>query len=196
MNRKLATAAVAALALLPAVGHAGTELVAFPTGFAGEFVPYNRVDRPDRKTVRFMYANPAAVEAARPGEPIPHGTVLVMADHKARLDGERRVTDAEGRLVPTDEVVNVFVMEKQPGWGAGYLRPRREAAPLAPRGGGGGGGGGGGRSARPRGRSCSTVRLDSADAPCSCRSSRIAPGSHTRSCSATSSRQSSAIGIR
>jgi Cytochrome P460 len=125
MNRKLATAAVAALALLPAVGHAGTELVAFPTGFAGEFVPYNRVDRPDRKTVRFMYANPAAVEAARPGEPIPHGTVLVMADHKARLDGERRVTDAEGRLVPTDEVVNVFVMEKQPGWGAGYPAKKR-----------------------------------------------------------------------
>jgi hypothetical protein len=125
MNRKLAMAAATSMALLPAAGHAGPELVAFPAGFAGEFVLYNRVDRPDRKTVRFMYANPAAVGAARPGEPIPHGTVLVMADHKARLDGERPVTDAEGRLVPTDELVNVFVMEKRPGWGAEYPVEKR-----------------------------------------------------------------------
>ena len=104
---------------------AGAEKVAYPEGYQGGFVLYNQVDRPDRKIVRFMYANPDAVERARPGEPLPHGTVLIMEDHKARLEGERVATDAQGRLVPTDEVTNVFVMEKQPGWGAEYPPEKR-----------------------------------------------------------------------
>ena len=121
-------------ALVPAVGAimlattaaAGPEKVSYPEDYEDKFIEYMRVDRPDRKIVRFMYVNPAAHEAAQPGEPLPHGTVLVMEDHKARLGaGEEPATDAEGRLVPTDEVTNVFVMEKQPGWGAEYPDDKR-----------------------------------------------------------------------
>jgi hypothetical protein len=105
---------------------AGPEKIAYPEGYQDEFIEYLRVDRPDRKIVRFMYVNPAAHEAAQPGEPLPDGTVLVMEDHKARLGaGEEAETDAEGRLVPTDEVTNLFVMEKQPGWGAEYPDDKR-----------------------------------------------------------------------
>ena len=104
---------------------AGPELVSFPQGYQEEFVLYNKVDRPDRKTIRFMYVNPEAHAAAKVGEPAPHGTVLIMEDHKAKLEGEEAVRDTEGRLIPTDEIANIFIMEKQPGWGAEYPPEKR-----------------------------------------------------------------------
>jgi Cytochrome P460 len=88
-------------------------------------VLYNKVDRPDRKMIRFMYVDPEAHAAAEAGEPAPYGTVLIMEDHRAKLEGEEAVRDADGRMVPTDEIANVFVMEKQPGWGAGYPPEKR-----------------------------------------------------------------------
>ena len=117
----LAGAAFAAGASVIIGGHAlaGPELVAFPEGYQSAFEHYLTVDRPDRKVVRFFYVNPEALEAAVPGEPLPHGTVLIMEDHPAQLDAdEEPVRDEDGRFLPTDEVTNVFIMEKQPGWGA------------------------------------------------------------------------------
>lgn len=116
---------LAAMAAPAADVLAGPELVGFPEGYQERFVLYNKVDRPDRKTIRFMYVDPEAHAAAEAGEPAPYGTVLIMEDHKAKLEGEEAVRDAEGRMVPTEEVTNVFVMEKQPGWGAGYPPEKR-----------------------------------------------------------------------
>jgi hypothetical protein len=121
--RWLALVAASASLAVPAL--AGTELVGYPAGYHDSFVLYNQVDRPDRKTIRFMYANKAAVDAAEPGADLPHGTVLIMEDHKAKLDGERAAVDTDGRLISTDEITNVFVMEKQPGWGADYPPDKR-----------------------------------------------------------------------
>jgi len=121
-----AAALGAGLSVLAGVAGAGPEKVAYPETFETGFVRYITIDRPDRKIVRFMYVNPAALEAALPGEALPDGTVLVMEDHRARLDAEENaVTDAQGRLIPTDEVTNVFVMEKQPGWGEEYPPDKR-----------------------------------------------------------------------
>ena len=112
----------AALAiLLPATVWAGPERVGFPTGYRDAFVEYLRIDRPDRKTTRFFYVNPDALAAAVPGQELPQGTVLIMEDHKVLVDGDGNpAPDGDGRFQPTDEVTNVFVMEKQPGWGAEY----------------------------------------------------------------------------
>ena len=95
--------------------------VAYPENYRTAFVRYITIDRPDRNIVRWFYVNPAALDAARPGEPLPDGTVLIMEDHKARAgNDEEPVVDAQGRFISTDEVTNVFIMEKQPGWGAAY----------------------------------------------------------------------------
>ena len=113
--------AAALAAMLPTASWAGPERVAFPTSYRDAYVEYFRVDRPDRKGTRFFYVNPEALAAAEPGQELPPGTVLIMEDHKVLLDGnENPITDNDGRLQPTDEVTNVFVMEKQPGWGAEY----------------------------------------------------------------------------
>jgi hypothetical protein len=100
---------------------AATDKVPFPEGFASGFVRYKVVDRDDRNIARFMYMNPEAWVAAEPGEPLPHGTIIVMEDHPVRMqDDETPERDADGRLIPTDETTNVFVMQKGEGWGAEY----------------------------------------------------------------------------
>lgn len=116
----------AAVLLLSAAGAAaGPERVAFPEDYREDFVGYLDVDRPDRKIKRFFYVNPAALEAAGAGQPLPDGTVLVMEDHPVEVDGEEPRRDVEGRFIATPEITNVFVMEKQPGWGEAYPADKR-----------------------------------------------------------------------
>ncbi len=114
-------AAASLLAAFAVAAPAGTELVAFPEGYATTFLRYQVVDRADRKIARFMYINQPAWDAAAAGQPLPDGSIVLMEDHKVRMkDEETPVTDAEGRFIPTDETTNLFVMEKRAGWGAEY----------------------------------------------------------------------------
>jgi hypothetical protein len=111
-------AAVVAAALAAGMAQAGPERVAFPEGYLERFVDYLDVDRPDRKIVRRMYVNPEALAAAVAGEDAPYGTVLVMEDRRAKLGADDApLVDDDGRMRPTDEILNLFVMEKQPGFG-------------------------------------------------------------------------------
>lgn len=97
---------------------AGPERVGYPAGFEARFVLYNTVNRPDRKQIRFLYVSPEADEAAQPGKPLPHGTVLVMADHNAKLDADGNpVINADGRFIPEAGTIAIHVMEKRFGWG-------------------------------------------------------------------------------
>ena len=112
---------MAAAAATAAGVHAGTEEVALPADYQTDFVRYEVVDRLDRKKARFMYMNADAWAAAEPGQPLPDGTVVIMEDHDIRLDGAGEpVLDSAGRVIPTDVVTNVFIMEKRAGWGADY----------------------------------------------------------------------------
>jgi Cytochrome P460 len=116
---------VAALAVTPAVAQQaytpGPTNVAFPANYASAFIRYATVDKPDRKIIRYLYVNPEAFAAARKGEPLPYGAVIVMEDHAARLgpDGAPLV-DQQGRFIANPAVTGVFVQEKRKGWGEGY----------------------------------------------------------------------------
>jgi len=97
--------------------HADTERVVFPAGYQDRFVNYLDVDRMDRKRVRKMYVNSQAHEAAKAGEDLPDGAILIMEDHNAKKNADDTLmTDADGRLIAEDAVTNLFVMEKQAGW--------------------------------------------------------------------------------
>lgn len=105
---------------------AGPDRVAFPSGYADHYMLYNKVDRPDRKIIRFMYVSPESHAKAKAGELIPNGTVLVMEDHRAKVDASDNVVlGPDGRLVATDQITNIFVMEKREGWGAAYPPEKR-----------------------------------------------------------------------
>ncbi len=98
--------------------------VAFPTDFAKNFRLYDKVDKPDRKIVRYLYVNPQVLPNVKPGEPFPDGTILVMEDHDVALEaGGAPMKTADGRLIPTQRIRAIAVMEKRAGWGETNLFP-------------------------------------------------------------------------
>jgi hypothetical protein len=124
---KVATAlALAAPAVLGTAisARAGGELVAFPEKYAGD-VLYAIVDRPDIKQYRELYAQAAAIEAAKAGKPLPDGTVLTLVQYTALRDaaGNPQV-NAQGRFIKGIRV-GYAVMEKRAGWGADYPDTKR-----------------------------------------------------------------------
>jgi hypothetical protein len=98
---------------------AGPHKVMFPSSYQNH-VHDATVDRPDNKTVREIYISPEHVKGVKPGEPLPHGTVITMEVYRARVDEKGEpLKDAAGRFLKGD-LTRIFVMEKQAGWGADY----------------------------------------------------------------------------
>lgn len=91
--------------------------VTFPEGYKSTFRMYQTVNRPDINQVRYLWANPVAFAAARDGKPLPAGSVLLLEQHAAKLDGERKpVMGADGFFV-TDRLVAYALMGSDTGWG-------------------------------------------------------------------------------
>ena len=98
---------------------AGPEKIKFPTDYL-RGVLYQTLDRPDSKQYRELYAPAEAVEAARRGKPIPHGTVLTLVQWSVEQDANGvPLRNSEGRFIKKD-IIGITVMEKQQGWGADY----------------------------------------------------------------------------
>lgn len=99
----------------------GPHNIELPADWAARFIRYTTVDKPDRKIIRNIYINPEAFAALRPGQPIPYGAIVVMADQRARLDAQGNpLLDANGRLIPEPAFVAIAVQQKERGWGEGY----------------------------------------------------------------------------
>lgn len=99
---------------------AGGDRVAFPESYA-KGVVYLTLDKPDNKQVREYFTSPAAVEAAKKGQPLPDGTVITAVQYAAQLDAQGNpAKGANGRLTKTNTILGYAVMEKRAGWGAAY----------------------------------------------------------------------------
>ena len=86
-------------------------------------------DNPTRKIVRNFYVNPEAFAAAKPGLPLPDGTLIILADNKARLAADGTpLLDQQGRLIPEPGWAAIGVQEKRAGWGEGYPPEKRNGA--------------------------------------------------------------------
>ncbi|HET7528097.1 MAG TPA: cytochrome P460 family protein [Burkholderiaceae bacterium] len=82
------------------------------------------VQRPDAKQVREIYMNPTARNATA-GSGFGNGSVLVMENYAARVRADGTLeTGADGKLVKGD-LLRVFVMGKNAGWGAEVAEPLR-----------------------------------------------------------------------
>jgi cytochrome c553 len=91
--------------------------VAFPEGYKSTFRMYQTVNRADINQVRYLWANPVALQAAREGKPLPPGSVLLLEQHAAKLDGDRKpVMGADGYYV-SDRLVAYALMGSGAGWG-------------------------------------------------------------------------------
>lgn len=93
--------------------------VGFPTNYQSAYSLYYEFDRPDNRTARVIYANDRAANVL-PGEEFPYGSILVMEVYRTgRDDAGNVLLDESGRYV-RDELTGIFVMRKEPGFGAKY----------------------------------------------------------------------------
>lgn len=99
----------------------GPQNIALPADWQQRFIRYTTVDKPDRKIIRNLYINPEAFAALRPGQPLPYGTLVIMADQRARLDAQGQpLLDGNGRMIPEPAFIAIAVQQKERGWGEGY----------------------------------------------------------------------------
>ena len=91
--------------------------VRFPEDYKQSFTRYHTINYPVSKEVRYYYANPAALTAAKAGRPLPDGSVLFAEVYSAALDANKNpVTGADGFYVP-DKLLRYTAMERESGWG-------------------------------------------------------------------------------
>jgi Cytochrome P460 len=123
MRKFILAASCGALGLGLAIhaASAGPDKVQIPMAYATSYVKIATIDRYDNKTIRTVYMNPEAWEAAKPGQPLPDGTTLILEARPARLgpDGQPAL-DANGRFQPTEQIVLIATQQKRRGWGTEY----------------------------------------------------------------------------
>jgi cytochrome c553 len=90
--------------------------VTFPEGYKSTFKMYQTVNRADINQVRYLWANPVAWQAAKDGKPLPDGSVLLLEQHAAKLEGGKPVTGSDGFYV-ADRLIGFALMGHGPGWG-------------------------------------------------------------------------------
>src|SRR5258706_7743427 len=74
--------------------------VTFPEGYRASFTKYHTINFPATKQVRYYFANPAAVKAAKEGRALPNGSVLFTEVHAAKLDADGKpMMGADGFFV-------------------------------------------------------------------------------------------------
>jgi hypothetical protein len=99
----------------------GPRNIELPADWPARFIRYATVDKADRKIIRHMYVNPEAYAATRAGQPAPRGTLLIMADTRARLDPQGNpLLDSTGRFIPEPGWIAIGAQQKEAGWGEGY----------------------------------------------------------------------------
>ena len=91
--------------------------LAFPENYQASFVKYHTINFPATKQVRYYYANPAAVQAAKAGKPLPDGSYLLAEVYAAKLDADGKpVTGSDGFYVPEKQLLYT-AMGTGAGWG-------------------------------------------------------------------------------
>ncbi len=91
--------------------------MAFPAGYPNGYTKYHTINFPVTKQVRYYYANPAAVAAAKEGREVGNGAYLMVEVHAAKLDADKKpVMGADGYYV-ADKLMFYTAMAREAGWG-------------------------------------------------------------------------------
>ncbi len=91
--------------------------VGFPDNYQSTFTKYHTINFPATKQVRYYFANPAALQAARDGKALPNGSVLFAEVHSAKLGADKTpLVGADGFFV-ADQLLFYTAMARDAGWG-------------------------------------------------------------------------------
>jgi cytochrome c553 len=100
--------------LLPNIA---TTHVTFPEGYKTTFVKYHTINFPATKQVRYYYANPAAVAAAKAGKSLPDGSTILVEGYSAKLDADGKPVMGGDGFFEADKLVIYTAMAREAGWG-------------------------------------------------------------------------------
>lgn len=101
----------------PQLANVAKTHVAFPEGYQKSFVKYHTINFPATRQVRYYFANPAAVQAAKAGRELPEGAELFVEVYSAKLDADKKpVSGPDGFFVP-EKLLFYTAMARGPGWG-------------------------------------------------------------------------------
>ena len=101
-------------AFLPNLAKTG---VSFPEGYRDTFTWYHTINFPATKQVRYYYANPAAMKAAKEGKNLPNGAYLFAEVYSTKLDADKNpIKGSNGFFVP-DQLLFYTAMARDSGWG-------------------------------------------------------------------------------
>jgi cytochrome c553 len=92
--------------------------MAFPATYREGFVRYHTIDFPATGQVRHYFANPAAVQAAREGRPLPDGSFLLVEVHAARRGADGKPATGPDGFFVADKLLFYTAMAREAGWGA------------------------------------------------------------------------------
>jgi cytochrome c553 len=91
--------------------------VSFPEGYQSSFTKYHTISFPATKQVRYYFANPAALAAAKAGKDLPNGSTLFAEVYSAKLGADGKpVMGGDGQFV-ADKLVGYTAMGRDAGWG-------------------------------------------------------------------------------
>jgi len=97
--------------------HLAKSGVTFPDNYQSTFVKYHTINFPATRQVRYYYANPAALQAAKDGKDLPNGAYLFAEVYSAKLDADKKpVMGADGFFV-ADQLIFYTAMARDAGWG-------------------------------------------------------------------------------
>ena len=91
--------------------------VPFPESYQSTFTRYHTINFPATKQVRYYYANPAAVKAAKEGKPLPDGSVLFAEVYSAKLDADKNPVKGSDGFFERDQLLFYTAMGREAGWG-------------------------------------------------------------------------------
>ena len=101
--------------------------IVLPHDWGQRFIRHATVDDPDRRIVRHVHIDPDAHGRLRPGTPAPDGTLLIMADARARLDAAGPpLRDVSGRFLPEPGWIAHFAQQKDARLGGALDAGRRD----------------------------------------------------------------------
>ena len=91
--------------------------VRFPENYQSSFVKYHTINFPATGQVRYYFANPVALQAAKEGRALPNGSVLLAEVYAAKVDADKKpMVGGDGFFVP-DRLVAYTAMARDAGWG-------------------------------------------------------------------------------
>ncbi|MGI9410877.1 MAG: cytochrome P460 family protein [Hyphomicrobiaceae bacterium] len=91
--------------------------VAFPDDYKNTFTHYRTRNLAAKNQVRKSYANPTAVAAAREGNPLPPGSMVLIEVYKAKLDVDKKPITGDDGFYVAGDLAAYTAMRVEPGWG-------------------------------------------------------------------------------